>query len=97
MDGSVPTVIYGQESIREILDDLYRRGIQSLLVEGGTRLLQSFIDEGLWDEARTETAPVCLRNGTKAPLLRDEEPVSRHDYGGQVIRLYRHVKPENVE
>ncbi len=97
MDGSVPTVVYGQESIREILDDLYRRGIQSLLVEGGTRLLQSFIDEGLWDEARTETAPVCLRNGTKAPLLRDEEPVCRHDYGGQVIRLYRHVKPENVE
>ena len=39
------------EFITEIIKDLYRRQIQSVLVEGGTGLLQSFIQAGLWDEA----------------------------------------------
>ena len=68
-DNSTPTVIYTHESIEEILADLYARGIQSLLVEGGAKLLQSFIDKGLWDEARIETAPFCLGEGVQAPIL----------------------------
>ncbi|MCF0196688.1 MAG: bifunctional diaminohydroxyphosphoribosylaminopyrimidine deaminase/5-amino-6-(5-phosphoribosylamino)uracil reductase RibD [Bacteroidaceae bacterium] len=62
-----PTHVYRHESLPEILIDLHRRGIQSLLVEGGSQLLQSFIREGLWDEARVETAPVMLRQGIAAP------------------------------
>ena len=42
--------------IPQILSHLHARGIQSLLVEGGARLLQSFIDAGAWDEAYVETA-----------------------------------------
>lgn len=53
-DGSAPTVIYNHGNLKEILNDLYKRGIQSLMVEGGALLLQNFIDEGLWDEARVE-------------------------------------------
>lgn len=68
-DNSTPTVIYTHENIEEILADLYVRGIQSLLVEGGAKLLQSFIDKGLWDEARIETAPFCLGEGVQAPIL----------------------------
>lgn len=89
-DDSTPTVIYRQESIPEILDDLYRRGIQSLLVEGGAKLLQSFIDAGLWDEARMETAPFCLGKGTKAPTLKDAQPTDLCNYGGQILKYYRH-------
>ncbi len=68
-DNSTPTVVYTHENIEEILADLYVRGIQSLLVEGGAKLLQSFIDKGLWDEARIETAPFCLGEGVQAPIL----------------------------
>lgn len=89
-DGSSPTVIYTHESLREILDDLYNRGIQSLLVEGGAKLLQSFIDEGLWDEARIETAPFCLEGGIAAPLLQDEHLMSEHNFGGQIVQYYLH-------
>jgi len=90
LDGSTPTIVYTHESLREILTDLYNRGIQSLLVEGGAKLLQSFIEEGLWDEARIETAPFCLREGVAAPVLKDEQLQSEKDYGGQTIRLYRY-------
>lgn len=89
-DGSIPTVIYTKESIEGILADLYSRGIQSLLVEGGAKLLQSFIDKGLWDEARLETAPFCLGEGVSAPILKDEQLESKQNYGGQIIQQYRH-------
>ena len=89
-DNSTPTVIYSHESIEEILADLYARGIQSLLVEGGAKLLQSFIDKGLWDEARIETAPLCLGQGTKAPTLKDEQPESKQNIGGHIIQHYCH-------
>ena len=90
LDGSTPTVVYTHESLQEILDDLYGRGIQSLLVEGGAKLLQSFIDAGLWDDARIETAPTCLEQGIAAPLLAEEQLQSQQNYGGHTIQLYRH-------
>ena len=37
---------------KQIVDALFELNIQSLLIEGGTKLLQSFINEGLWDETR---------------------------------------------
>ena len=70
-DGKVPTVIYDTGNLREILSDLYNRGVQSLMVEGGGRLLQHFIDEGLWDEARVEIAPFCLDRGVSAPRMKE--------------------------
>lgn len=89
-DGSTPTVIYTHESLPEILHNLYERNIQSLLVEGGAKLLQSFIDAGLWDEARIETAPICLGQGVAAPSLAEAQLQSRQNYGGHTIQYYRH-------
>lgn len=67
------TIIYREgESPASILSDLYsRHGITSLLVEGGARLLQSFIDEDLFDEIRVETAPVRFEKGIPAPQLKN--------------------------
>ena len=86
MDGSTPTVVYQQESLQEILADLYSRGIQSLMVEGGAKLLQSFIDAGLWDEARIETTPFCIGKGTKAPVIAGGTLKSKHIYCGNEIK-----------
>lgn len=89
-DNSTPTVIYTHESLREILTDLYEHGIQSLLVEGGASLLQSFINEGLWDEARIETSPSRLDAGTAAPILTNAQLQDWHDYGGHILKYYCH-------
>lgn len=91
LDASTPTIIYTHENLREILTDLYERGIQSLLVEGGAKLLQSFIDEGLWDEARIETAPLRLGQGIAAPHLADSHMESQHLYGEHILQHYRHI------
>jgi diaminohydroxyphosphoribosylaminopyrimidine deaminase/5-amino-6-(5-phosphoribosylamino)uracil reductase len=45
----------GENTISSLLSALYKLNIQSVLVEGGTTLLQSFIDQNCWDEARVIT------------------------------------------
>lgn len=57
-----------QNTIEGILDILYKEQIQSVIVEGGAKLLQQFIDLDLWDEAFVIKNPeLTLLNGTKAP------------------------------
>ena len=58
--------------VHEIMNALYQLKIQSVLVEGGARLLQSFIDAQLWDEARVITGDkMAPENGLNAPVLID--------------------------
>lgn len=56
--------------VHQIVNALYHLNIQSVLVEGGATLLQSFIDEGIWDEARVITNQSLLLTGSvKSPEL----------------------------
>ncbi len=62
----------GQDTLTQVMTALYQLQLQSVLVEGGAELLQSFIDEGLWDEARIIQAPAgkpADMEGVKAPWL----------------------------
>lgn len=57
-------------NLQDLMKDLYDQKISSLMVEGGPKLLQSFINENLFDEIRVETAPFSLDvKGLKAPSL----------------------------
>ena len=49
---------------------LYGHQINSLIVAGGQKTLQAFIDEGIWDEARIFLSPNNFNNGLKKPQLR---------------------------
>ena len=60
---------FEQNCIPQILADLHSRQIQSLLVEGGPTLLQSFIDANLYDEIRILQAPTQLHTGIASPIL----------------------------
>lgn len=50
-----------------ISDLLFKDDITSVIIEGGAKTLQSFIDENLWDEARVFTGPTSFESGIKAP------------------------------
>ncbi len=55
----------------QIMDYCYANKINSILVEGGTQLLQSFIDEGIWDEARIIiNTTLNIGNGLTSPQLK---------------------------
>ena len=53
--------------LHHLIDDLYSREIQSLLIEGGPRLLQSMIKENLWDEIRVFKTKTTFKSGIIAP------------------------------
>ena len=58
--------------INSILEGLHKQNIQSLIIEGGTKTLQSFIDKNLWDEARIFTTDMKIENGVKSPIINGE-------------------------
>ena len=60
-------IIFDGTELIQILSDLHKRSIVSLIVEGGQRLLNSFIDQGLWDEARVFTGKRTFSEGVRAP------------------------------
>lgn len=60
---------FDENLLINILKELNNRKIDSLLVEGGSVLLQSFIDQQLWDEAYIEVADREFGAGVRAPQI----------------------------
>ena len=58
--------------ILNILKELHKQDIQSVIIEGGRITLQSFIDAKLWDEAKIFTTNKELNDGTKSPNIQGE-------------------------
>jgi diaminohydroxyphosphoribosylaminopyrimidine deaminase / 5-amino-6-(5-phosphoribosylamino)uracil reductase len=78
--------------VQQILNALYHMNIQSVMVEGGSVLLQSFIEEGMWDEARVITNEnLILRIGLPAPSLKDQEWITSETISGDTISTYHHI------
>ena len=61
-------------NMKQILQACYQLNLQSILVEGGSKLLQSFIDEDLWDEARIITNELLtIQKGLDAPIIKRQQ------------------------
>ncbi|MDR0873337.1 MAG: bifunctional diaminohydroxyphosphoribosylaminopyrimidine deaminase/5-amino-6-(5-phosphoribosylamino)uracil reductase RibD [Prevotellaceae bacterium] len=74
----------------QILEELYCRNLLSLIVEGGAILLQSFIDENLFDEIHVETAEnIFLGNGVKAPTFRNTVLQHEEKFGQNIIQVFK--------
>ncbi len=71
-----------------ILKRLYEDGIQTVLVEGGAELLQSFIDSGEWDECYVEKGDLTLCGRVKAPVLSNAALKGVNTDFGQRIEEY---------
>ncbi|GAA4278546.1 bifunctional diaminohydroxyphosphoribosylaminopyrimidine deaminase/5-amino-6-(5-phosphoribosylamino)uracil reductase RibD [Aquimarina mytili] len=77
-----------EKIIEEICTILYRHEIQSVIIEGGTQTIQSFINENLWDEARVFEGNTTFNNGIKAPTLKGNL-VSERKIMNDTIRIYK--------
>ena len=72
--------------IENILSELYKQNIQSIIIEGGRKTLQSFIDENMWDEARIFTANKELTDGVKSPNIKGEI-IEKTEVGGYSLEV----------
>jgi diaminohydroxyphosphoribosylaminopyrimidine deaminase/5-amino-6-(5-phosphoribosylamino)uracil reductase len=76
--------------VHQVVVALTALKIQSVLAEGGARLLQSFIDEGYWDEARVITNnDLEIFGGLPAPVLKDGELRGKETLLSDSIRYYK--------
>ena len=89
--GDIPVIMmsdYG--SLGDAMSELYRKGITSVLVEGGAQVLESFMKEDLWDEIRVEISPECINGRVKAPdLIRLPFVIDSETVDGHRIITYR--------
>ncbi|MBA4166655.1 MAG: bifunctional diaminohydroxyphosphoribosylaminopyrimidine deaminase/5-amino-6-(5-phosphoribosylamino)uracil reductase RibD, partial [Chitinophagaceae bacterium] len=73
----------------QIMHALYQLKILSVLIEGGAQLLQSFIEDGYWDEARVITNhSIILHNGISAPALSNEKFIKEELIENDLLRYY---------
>jgi diaminohydroxyphosphoribosylaminopyrimidine deaminase / 5-amino-6-(5-phosphoribosylamino)uracil reductase len=56
--------------LKQLVAHLYQQKIQSVIIEGGTKTIQSFVEKGLWDEARIFTSQKTFGKGIAAPVLK---------------------------
>lgn len=79
--------------VQQMINGLYQQGIQSILVEGGAQLLQSFLDEGLWDEASVIcNEQLAIGNGLPAPQLRNGHLVHTEAVFSDTISTFKNRK-----
>ncbi|MEE2699973.1 MAG: bifunctional diaminohydroxyphosphoribosylaminopyrimidine deaminase/5-amino-6-(5-phosphoribosylamino)uracil reductase RibD [Bacteroidota bacterium] len=72
--------------VKNILHYLHKQNIQSLIIEGGSKTLQSFIKKNIWDEARVFTTKRALKDGVKAVEIKGEI-VSEEEIGCDVLEI----------
>lgn len=82
------TLDFSKDILPQILTVLYERKIQSLLVEGGTTLLQSFIDTELWDETFVEHSAKVLGEGVKSPVIHKGSVMETEMRDGVCVSYY---------
>ena len=64
------TIDFSHNLAKQVCNVLQKHQIQSVIIEGGTQTLQTFIDENLWDEARLFVGGTTFKVGVKAPVFK---------------------------
>ncbi len=74
---------------KQMLDVLFSKKVQSVIIEGGKVLLESFINGGLWDEARVFIGNKTFEDGKQAPVI-SGKLVSKEEIAGDTLLFYVH-------
>ena len=72
----------------EVCKALYKHQINSVIIEGGPKTLQAFIDENLWDEARIFTGELNLNEGILKPQI-NGTLVAETEIGSDCLKILR--------
>jgi len=76
----------------QIMDALFTLSVQSVIVEGGTQLLRSFIDANLWDEARIICNEIQKAgSGVSAPILTNALKINEESLLTDKISYFKHA------
>lgn len=88
---------FNKNVLEQVLTHLYKENIQSILVEGGAKLLQSFINSNLWDEARVFKGQNDFKDGIPAPELNASTKSFKQILDDSLIIYSNHTTKLNPE
>lgn len=76
--------------LKQFMQKLYENQIGSIIIEGGAKVLNSFIEANLWDEARVFATPKILNreDGIKAPIINEHLLKETHQIDTDVLKVY---------
>ena len=80
---------FERDVIKQVLDELYNREIQSIMVEGGEQIINTFIRNNLWDEARVLIANKEFGKGINAPDISGKNVIFKENIDGDELLIYR--------
>lgn len=87
---------FSKNVTKQILEVLYKKGVQSLIVEGGTKTLDSFIENDLWDEARIFVSENYFEGGIKAPKFnKNKNCINIRQIKNNKLSIYSNDKKYN--
>ncbi|MBL3654817.1 bifunctional diaminohydroxyphosphoribosylaminopyrimidine deaminase/5-amino-6-(5-phosphoribosylamino)uracil reductase RibD [Fulvivirga sp. 2943] len=76
--------------IEALLHNLYERDLRSVIVEGGSMLLNTFIDKGLWDEALVFSSQQTFEEGIETPDINGLVEVK--EVAGDKLLIYKNLR-----
>lgn len=91
---SYVTIDFNRQLLPQIMEYFYLHNIQSVLIEGGKQLLDTFIENDLWDEAFVEKCPQKLSSGVRAPEIHSSANCFIEEHFG---RTFLHYTKNNVK
>ena len=88
---------FDEDIIPQILDYLYEKNIQSLIVEGGKYTLEQFIESGLYDAIQVEVGDTPCHEGVAAPTFPTSNLICEIEKFSDCTFLhYKKVRSQNI-
>ncbi len=89
---------FEHEIIPQLNELLYQKDVQSVIIEGGAKLLQSFIDAGVWDEARVITnQTMVIENGIRSPTFEYKTCCKQEKIQNDLIQYFSNHKKNKAK
>ena len=76
---------------KEIIKKIFKKNIQSIIIEGGQKTIQSFIENNLWDETIIIKSDTIIQKGTKAPILKHLHKAKEMTFFNDKLLIFRNV------
>lgn len=84
------TINFSNNITQQICEVLQKHKIQSVIIEGGTQTLQTFIDANLWDKALVFIGNTTFKNGIKSPTLNGNLSEEKTIYT-DILKIYKNL------
>ncbi|MFM9840671.1 MAG: bifunctional diaminohydroxyphosphoribosylaminopyrimidine deaminase/5-amino-6-(5-phosphoribosylamino)uracil reductase RibD [Cyclobacteriaceae bacterium] len=81
-----------KDFIHQLVADLYKQKVQSVIIEGGAQTFQLFIDAALWDEARVFTSTRSFGAGISAPIIQGNLQSEQDIFLDRFQRIFKNEK-----